>query len=232
MTTLKDSLSTIAGQVSHDTRPRILARNTFQYQHLNGNTAIRLHLTDIIVKRKGGKTELNSGGWHTVTTKDRINRFSGYRVYSNKGQWTISNGDGRSVPFYDGIVLPDALAGSKKAEREAARNAKLTKQINAFVRQVDKLEKLPTPDAGDCWLCALQDSKGTSVGEFSGRESNADHLLGHIRENYLHGSLLVNAMRWAGYRDEGTALHLQGLGSRVSVKSALRRYLRRKLGIG
>jgi len=52
-------------------------------------------------------------------------------------------------------------------------------------------------------------------------------------EGYLHGSLLVNAMRWAGYKDEGISLcyGMAKRGNRDAFKRALRRYLKRKLGL-
>jgi hypothetical protein len=37
--------------------------------------AVRLHNTDVVTFRRDGAITLNTGGWFTVTTKERINRF-------------------------------------------------------------------------------------------------------------------------------------------------------------
>lgn len=42
--------------------------------------AIRLHNTDVVTYLPGGQIILNSGGWPTVTTQDRISSFSPARV--------------------------------------------------------------------------------------------------------------------------------------------------------
>ena len=70
MTTKKESLENIQNDVM---RSRKIGNNTFEIIYKDGNRAIRLHKTDIITF---GATAfiLNTGGWSTVTTKDRINK--------------------------------------------------------------------------------------------------------------------------------------------------------------
>lgn len=43
---------------------------------------IRLHDTNIVSHLRCGATLLNTGGFHTATTRDRMNRFSRFRVHS------------------------------------------------------------------------------------------------------------------------------------------------------
>jgi hypothetical protein len=38
---------------------------------------------------------------------------------------------------------------------------------------------------------------------------DTEHLREHIKENYMHGSLIVNALRFCGYRDQGIRFILQ-----------------------
>ena len=68
------------------------------------------HKTSVVIYKGDGRIELNSGGWKTATTKNRINRYSPAQVWQvtkKKGDdptWYIShvslNADGE---FEDGI---------------------------------------------------------------------------------------------------------------------------------
>ncbi|MDD4354226.1 MAG: hypothetical protein PHN56_07280 [Candidatus Nanoarchaeia archaeon] len=57
---------------------------------------------------------------------------------------------------------------------------------------------------------------------------NNDHLITHLKEKYLHGSILVNAMREAGYRDEQIRFHYAGKYF-DAFKRSLRKYLQKRL---
>lgn len=231
-TALRDSIR--PEMLAPGTRAKIIARNTFKFTAADGATVTRLHHTDVVRELGAGRYQLNSGGWRTATTKDRMNgALRGYHIYSNRGAWYVREGFGwdGGIPYYDGMILPDAFkpAALKKAQKQKAKELALRKSILAFVREIDRFEQLPLPNNGDCWLCCLHDKEGKTMGEHG---DDAGHLLEHIKENYVHGSLLVNAMRWAGYQDMGIRYWLsQPRGNRKSVKSALRRYLCRKLGL-
>lgn len=240
-TNLRDSVS--PDMLKSGTRAKIIARNTFRFTAPDGAVVTRLHQTDVVRELSPGRYQLNSGGWRTPTTKDRINgTLRGYVLFADKGTWYVRRGSHPyadwaarhvdSIPYFDDMILPDAFdkpAARKRAEKNEQGELALRKQILAFVRLVDRVDQLPLPDTGDCWLCALHDASGKTMGEHG---DDRDHLLNHIREKYLHGSLLVNAMRWAGYQDVGIRYWLsRPKGHRRSVKSALRRYLCRKLGL-
>ena len=64
-----------------ETKARIVKRNTFERQE-NNETIIRLHATDIVRKLADGSVILYSGGWKTVTTKDRmkVHLPAGYHI--------------------------------------------------------------------------------------------------------------------------------------------------------
>ena len=51
--------------------------------------AVRLHNTDIVKFYSDGSTVLYSGGYRTVTTKERINHFIKGRIFQEKGQWKV-----------------------------------------------------------------------------------------------------------------------------------------------
>lgn len=53
---------------------------------------LRLHSTDIITWHVDGRVVLFTGGWNTLTTKDRLNQYGPIRIHSHKGTWIFSDG--------------------------------------------------------------------------------------------------------------------------------------------
>lgn len=239
-----------AGPISG--RARIIARNTFRYQTTAGAEIVRLHLTDVVTRDAKGRITLNSGGWKTKTTNDRINlglQGTPYRLIAGRNGWEVARlGEGESyawnarerVPFYDGIKLPDAFGAKArlKAEREAAKAAKLKERIKTYVtKNIRKGVPLAPPDSGDCWHCLMFDAVKPGSNPYTANESpqrnSADHLLSHIRENYLPGSLIVNAFRDSGSTDYAAQLFAFGAtGPNVTeTRRKVRRYLQKRLGL-
>lgn len=77
---------------------------------------VRLHKTIVFrYDRETGRVTLNSGGWHTLTTKTAINTalkqvrqdldYRRVSVFQRKGDWFVSFGTGAEVPFKDGMML-------------------------------------------------------------------------------------------------------------------------------
>lgn len=58
-----------------------LANNTRLYQR-GSDYAVRYHYTDVVTVHPDGTYTLNTGGWETVTTKQRLNQFGPAHVYS------------------------------------------------------------------------------------------------------------------------------------------------------
>lgn len=77
---------------------RKVANNTRLEARPGSGVALRLHQTDVVTFYPDFVT-LNSGGWHTATTKDRINEWSPTRVSQRKFEWFMPDG----TPFYDGM---------------------------------------------------------------------------------------------------------------------------------
>jgi len=82
---------------------RKVGNNTYAYILLDGSVAIELHGTKVVVIHPDDSVTLNSGGWQTSTTKDRINKYSPVKVYQKKYQWFLSDG----TPFQDGMIVND-----------------------------------------------------------------------------------------------------------------------------
>lgn len=71
-------------------------------------TCVKYHATDV-VKFNQEKIILNSGGWHTNTTKTRINQAANqfgldFRVYAKDFIWYIDY-DGKTLEFKDHVEL-------------------------------------------------------------------------------------------------------------------------------
>lgn len=246
----RETMREIMANVTYDKsaiRPKFIAPNTVVY-YRDGCKVMRLHQTDIMVWSADGATvKLYTGGWQTVTTKERLNRFApGHgRIFSDKGVWYIAPG----VVFYEGIELnatTGAICDMEKAARKAAKTgadiAAKKKLIAKFMKQFHALDRIPEPCAGDCWLCSMFDAAKLapkSNGDYlphasGGKVSDPDHLVSHLKEGYLHGSLIVNAMRWAGYADQGIGIwygmvNRDKASGRYDPRNTLARTLRRFL---
>jgi len=53
---------------------------------------------------------ISSAGWHTVTTKSRLNALlyefnTGIRVFQKDFDWYVSDFIGKTVDFYDGLLV-------------------------------------------------------------------------------------------------------------------------------
>lgn len=243
MTTKREALADVQPATS-----RKVANNTFEWTESDGTRHIRLHKTDVVTFKPNGDVILNTGGWRTLTTKARINEFAPVTVYSDRGTWYATNGNWHTAertPFVDGMVLKHGKVKppTKRQLATKAREDKLRAKINKFLAQIDKLDTLPEPDSGDCWVC-LMFERGFAQGEYTpergGRISkpgykynNASHLREHIRDNYLHGTLIQNAYLWAGASLFLWDMHRRDLDrwGRDSAKRYLRRYLKAQLGI-
>src|ERR1700677_1463884 len=78
---------------------RKVANNTY-LQRRGEDIALKLHQTDVVTLHPDGSITLNSGGWHTVTTKARISDY--YQgLHSAKGVWYLRDGS----LFYDGVTI-------------------------------------------------------------------------------------------------------------------------------
>ena len=93
------------------------------------------------------------------------------------------------TPYFDGLVLPDALVSvlaKKRGEIAQRREQKLRGQFKAFVKGLDKFECLPAPSNGDCLHCMMTVASGTDKGKSLGDATgDKSHLLEHVKEGYV-----------------------------------------------
>lgn len=150
-----------------DDRP--IANNTRVIRRSPTTIAIKLHNTDVLTFFENDSIQLNTDGWKTVTTKDRINRFlpDGMYVYSERSVWYFRLGnwnEGTRYLYEDYMIITHdrhitdangkAIKEHSPAQEKKKRN-QLRKVDNYIKKFMAKLEsgKLPAPGAGDCWYC-------------------------------------------------------------------------------
>jgi hypothetical protein len=69
---------------------RKLENNTYLERH-DDSIAVRLHGTDVLAFYRDGGIGIDTGGWNTVTTRDRMNRYlpNPWRVGSERGSLVL-----------------------------------------------------------------------------------------------------------------------------------------------
>lgn len=226
---------------------RIVAHNTVLRQCGSSAIAYRLHDTDIVTLHEDGRVTLDSGGWRTMITKERINRFApAARVFSKKAHWMVEVG-GVTVPFFDGITY-DPASGQvdpdpalDHAASEMKRIDRVKREVRAYLRDLsgDTLREvagqvLAGDTAGDCFYCLMRTEDGQSLGDAHGIH---DHLELHVEERYYVPSMIINAYqeqggpRWQqlASMDLYSAHDGRSYG-RDGIIRVLRKYLIKRLG--
>jgi hypothetical protein len=88
---------------------RKLANNTYVVELTDNQVGVKLHNTVIVTFWSDGPIGLNSGGYHTVTTKARMNAVlegTGYSIAQKRGDWWVHDvHTGRNIPYVDGMFL-------------------------------------------------------------------------------------------------------------------------------
>lgn len=218
---------------------RKLANNTYLNRR-GADIAVTLHSTDVVTYHPDNTVTLATGGWQTVTTKDRINAYAPFRVWSERGRWMVCarpmfGESSRTAPFLDGgrvtmagVPADDATRAMVAAEEQAQRDKatwqrRVTKYVNGFrfpFSGGDSEETIRQAIGGDCLICR------------PGWPAGSDHIVSHLAENYHVTSLVATAMRHAGYRPDMFLLLAVGRGSNrpsALARRVLRKYLNKQL---
>jgi hypothetical protein len=178
--------------------------------------AVQYHDTDVVTYHADGGVTLNSGGWRSQTTKERINEYAPVYLRQERGIWYLS-GD---TVFQDGITIAadGTVTGAAPADAKQ-QSARLRKQITRYTRAyVAALfaGEVDAPSNGDCWYCLMKTADGNTLGEQS---HNTDHLTGHFEESYFVPSLLARAieLRPTSPLARGCLYYLWGDGDRAGM---------------
>lgn len=200
-----------------EVRGKPVANNTRLFRRGPDVIALRFHETDVVTFHADGRITLASGGWRTMSTKDRMNHTAGITVYSDRAEWFVKTPGHEAVPYFDGMTFADdgsVLSGGITAE-EWKEHLRFTRErrkavkgyVDGFIRALR--EGIPLPSGGDCWFCALTTQTGEKMGDHAARVGgDQTHLLDHIEESYYVPSLLVNAVYERGYGNPQVVLSM------------------------
>lgn len=226
---------------THDSRK--LANNTYLRRRGPKSIAVKLHNTDILTFHPG-RTVYDSGGWRTVTTKDRMNRYGPTRVYSDTGIWYLDPFE----PFADGITVYDSgrvTHAGPAPKKTLAKRAKVRAYAERFVAKFQAGE-IPAPSGRDCWFCLMRTQDGQILGDAM---HDRDHIAQHVKERYYVPSLLANACKaggisqsaqdylasfWDSTTPPSVAPRVRELYGNISVpqiRKALIKYLYHQMGV-
>lgn len=213
-----------------------LENNTYLKRY-DDYIGVMLHTTDV-VKFYPEYFELDSGGWNTQTTRDRINKYSNARVWVKNSVMYVgipykegcSYHPESSVLFYDGIHYDyegNLLSKTKDIDKHNREVRDMKKKIKKFVDYCLSVAKseggVPHPSGGDCWFCLMVNKENKTMGDV---EESHQHLINHMEENYCVPSLILNALLENGHTQ-------QQLGyiwnSEWHIKNALTKYMQRRL---
>lgn len=182
--------------------------------------AVRLHNTDIVEIDHHNRYTLYTGGWETVTTKDRINKYSPVYIKQRDYTWYV-NVDGEQVPFCEGMVfnsggdLISSPDGTEPAKKEQA-NEHVSNLVSDFLDYAEsefQENGIPEAGAGDCFICR-------AYGE-PGEPGEIDHLYSHLQEKYLHGSLILYADQVIGRGAPGISIQMGNAGLALDTLKSL-----------
>lgn len=96
MRNFDEALRTLNGRDS-----RKIDNNT-RLERINADEiGVKLHATYVVRYKRNGSITIHSGGWQTVTTKDRINNYSPARISQRAGVWYMGDGE----PFEEGAEV-------------------------------------------------------------------------------------------------------------------------------
>jgi len=89
---------------------RKVGNNTYAEILDDGSIGIKLHHTYVVKIHADDSATLNTGGWHTRTTKDRINEYApcGVCVVQRKHEWYVQKriqGFTNIVPYQEGMTV-------------------------------------------------------------------------------------------------------------------------------
>ena len=209
---------------------RMIGRNTLEHYNA-GVRCVIFHQTTILRFPARGGFEIDTGGWNTTTTRDRINRSlpPGWRIYTEQGTLYLHDYNFRApVPFHQHIrVLAPrhpVLGGTIKSDFSFSRANKLKKLIDAYIGLYRQHGLPPASESeGDPWILGAGKTK-------------PDVMLDWIKTRYRHRRLFALALAYAGLSDTGISLFHDQV-DRASGKldglhlRRLRRYVRASLGL-
>ena len=145
-----------AHKLWNESRKRKLGNNTYLVECMPDSESgkpiygIKLHQTVVVRYYPNGMLALDSGGWLTVTTKQRMNAFTPHSVHIHQKnrEWFVCSPD-YDGGFYDGLtVSPCTVRAKAWPDFTECQN-----RFPRLVRQMQKVAILSCSEAG----CGIRD---------------------------------------------------------------------------
>jgi|GEM_PF-1947449 len=199
VTTFSKAVKYLSEGRDKDNRP--LGNNT-RLVRLNDNAiAVRLHSTNVVTYHSDGKIVLDSGGWRTATTKNRMNAHlpTLWSIVQRNKVWYLHHGETNCWVYDDGLTIHTGrefrVTGAASME-DVERIKKLKKMILDYAKKFSKAVangEVGDVSNGDCWSCLFRTADtDETLGDASG---NHEHLISHMETDYFVPALLYNAMQ-------------------------------------
>jgi len=221
---------TTAVKTLNGRKSKKLKGNTYLHKLEDNKIGLLYHKT-YIINYYPKYCQLYTGGWNTLTTRDRLRTYGPVNVTTKNNILYIGNYNPQvNTPlFYEGIKMGydgRILSKIKTGEEVRKRIQKLKKRVNTYLDLVEreiKKGKVTIPSGGDCWFC---------LGIMP--ENNMEHLLRHMKDKYVVPSLIVNACRESGYKDFQLPFILGVRDDYITevnwnLKNMIRRYMLKRL---
>ena len=226
-------------------RDRLKVANNTYLNRRGDDIAVTFHDTDVVTYHPSGSVTLSTGGYQSMTTKERLNRFTHCSVQSVKGRWWVRSPRPYdwSVPFVENMTIhPDYAPEMVDITAEDAANKLMRKAIKRYVEgytdeeQRSLLASAPTHAIGDCLICQVElgqskDDPATYYGANASmplsNQADNSHLLLHVEEGYRMASLMLLAVT---AKKRGNPRHC--LGYPGIVRDDLGWFLRKRLLTG
>jgi hypothetical protein len=215
-----EKLNSYLGEKSERPAPKSNGKTTRVIRgEENDWIGIKLHRTIVIKHFKDGSIELNSGGWNTRTTRDKINTYSPPEIsvytknnimylrhksidYIFEDKMCIKT-DGSIFNQYDEKINPSSLI---KKEKTARKELKQIKEYCKAFADIVISQKLENPGPGDCWCCLSHVSNSDvptiqtlhANGKVTDGFDEKNHIKNHIKAKYYVPSLFLNAFNQFG----------------------------------
>lgn len=230
---------------------RKIANNTYLQRRGEHDIAVKFHDTDIVLFRmpgsvthEHGEVVLNTGGWLTKTTSERINRYlpGTVSLSSHRGRWYL-HGRGNWnhddwLPYTDGatILVRDEnvtefthLADCNEVTKQDAHNRRINRLITNYLKWMESnADHFPSllsnrEFARPCGMC-VRTAAGILVGDSF---EDKQHLIEHLMDNQVPWSVWLVACDQARKGDGTMRARIYPLAKRDLVA-----YLRGLLYVG
>jgi hypothetical protein len=159
-------------------------RNNTYLQRRGQDIAVRLHSTDVVTFHPNGDVTLNTGGWNTIITWDRINDYAPYRMHNERGVPFLSV-CGLTVPFVDGMTVTknqrienagkrtveSIRAEWRETDRENARVSRWKSKARGITRDMSACTKREhwgkMTNRCHCWHCGQKPFRPSKLAEMT-----------------------------------------------------------------